>query len=105
MRWGWQAPSWITDKPEGFTVNAAGEAFVVADNDGVDGRSGRPSSCDSGRWPTCSNARRAPEIPEASTPVLFGLIAIVGVGATWLIHRRRYAIMLTPVSEARRRSR
>ncbi len=30
----------IVDKPEGFTVDAAGEAFMVTDNDGVDDSSG-----------------------------------------------------------------
>ena len=31
---------WITDKPEGFAVTAAGDAYVVTDNDGVDDWSG-----------------------------------------------------------------
>lgn len=31
---------WITDKPEGFAVTAAGDAYVVTDNDGVEDWSG-----------------------------------------------------------------
>lgn len=31
---------WITDKPEGFAVTDAGAAYLVTDNDGVDGWSG-----------------------------------------------------------------
>ena len=31
---------YVVDKVEGFTVDAAGEAFVITDNDGVDDSSG-----------------------------------------------------------------
>ena len=37
-----QAPGgYVLDKIEGFTIDAAGNAFVVTDNDGVDGSVGR----------------------------------------------------------------
>jgi hypothetical protein len=36
-----QAPKgYVLDKIEGFAIDAAGSAFVVSDNDGVDGSSG-----------------------------------------------------------------
>ena len=73
---------WITDKPEGFTVNAVGEAFVVTDNDGVDGWSGETQFLRLGPVAALFDITPEPEIPEAPTPVLLGLVAIAGIGAT-----------------------
>lgn len=41
---------WITDKPEGFTVNKDGKAFVVTDNDGVDDAPGETQLLRLGNW-------------------------------------------------------
>jgi hypothetical protein len=38
-----QSNGWISDKPEGVAVTRDGRAFVVTDNDGVDGWSGETS--------------------------------------------------------------
>jgi hypothetical protein len=36
-----QAPKgWVQDKPEGLAVSAAGEVYLVTDNDGVDDSTG-----------------------------------------------------------------
>ncbi|HSO81980.1 esterase-like activity of phytase family protein [Thiocapsa sp.] len=42
---------WITDKPEGVAITAAGRTFVVTDNDGVDDWSGETWFMDLGFFP------------------------------------------------------
>lgn len=46
-----KAPNgYVLDKPEGFTIDAAGDAYLVTDNDGIDGSSGETQFFKLGKW-------------------------------------------------------